>query len=303
MTDSEYEKLAAVAEQDGQTLGEWCREVLLERAEGRKPSVIEETGLDNFLAREFTSQFGRFSQPDPAGLAAVDLSDPQSLNRYSYVRNNPANLIDPLGLESGDPCTVVDSHNVNCPGTTITVHPTPPLPPPPQCFFLGLCDGYGYGNSVCGYMPYGCSNQGGVGIPSGGGGGGGTPNQQTQPQSQAPPWYKTCTAKALGKGAVNLAIDALGFLPEVGGVARVVGHQAGYVGKVADNVGKNMLTAGTKTTGFLNSATGIDSSDWTTWVSAGITAADFVPGLSDITTPAALIWDAGIAAHKTYQCP
>ena len=45
MTDSEYEKLAAVAEGDGMTLGEWVREVLLERADGRKPSVIEETVL------------------------------------------------------------------------------------------------------------------------------------------------------------------------------------------------------------------------------------------------------------------
>ncbi len=50
MTESEYEKLAAVAEQDGQTLGEWCREVLLERAEGRKLSVIEETALAETLA-------------------------------------------------------------------------------------------------------------------------------------------------------------------------------------------------------------------------------------------------------------
>jgi hypothetical protein len=45
MTDSEYERLAVVAEGDGMTLGEWVREVLLERAEGRKPSVIEETLL------------------------------------------------------------------------------------------------------------------------------------------------------------------------------------------------------------------------------------------------------------------
>ena len=28
MTESEYEKLVAVAERDGLTLGEWCREVL-----------------------------------------------------------------------------------------------------------------------------------------------------------------------------------------------------------------------------------------------------------------------------------
>ena len=118
------------------------------------------------------------------------------------------------------------------------------------------------------------------------------------------PWYhNSCITGALKSGAISVGVDALGFLPEAGGVARVVGHQAGYVGKVADNVGKNMLTAGTKTTGFLNSATGFDRSDWTTWVSAGITAADFVPILSDFTTPVAIIWDAGLAAYNISKCP
>src|SRR5271166_6552308 len=42
-----------------------------------------------------------------------------------------------------------------------------------------------------------------------------------------------CVADALKAGATNVGIDLLGFLPEAGGVARVVGHQAGYVGKVA----------------------------------------------------------------------
>jgi hypothetical protein len=50
MTDSEYERLSAVVESEGMTLGEWCREVLLERADGRKPSVIEETLLAETLA-------------------------------------------------------------------------------------------------------------------------------------------------------------------------------------------------------------------------------------------------------------
>src|SRR5258705_7849672 len=35
---------------------------------------------------------------DPAGLAAVNPSNPQSWNRYAYVLNNPLNSIDPLGL-------------------------------------------------------------------------------------------------------------------------------------------------------------------------------------------------------------
>ena len=35
--------------------------------------------------------------PDPAGLAAVDLSNPQSLNRYAYALNNPLKYIDPRG--------------------------------------------------------------------------------------------------------------------------------------------------------------------------------------------------------------
>jgi RHS repeat-associated protein len=54
-------------------------------------------GLYDFLFREYSMQ-GRWPSPDPAGLAAVDLSDPQSLDRYAYVLNDPLNLIDPLGL-------------------------------------------------------------------------------------------------------------------------------------------------------------------------------------------------------------
>src|SRR5213080_2710040 len=40
MTESEYEQLVAVAERDGLTLGEWCREVLLAQA-----NTTEETRL------------------------------------------------------------------------------------------------------------------------------------------------------------------------------------------------------------------------------------------------------------------
>jgi RHS repeat-associated protein len=54
-----------------------------------------ESGLDNFGARYNNSSIGRFMSPDPLGGKRVD---PQTLNLYSYVINNPLNLIDPTGM-------------------------------------------------------------------------------------------------------------------------------------------------------------------------------------------------------------
>jgi RHS repeat-associated protein len=61
-------------------------------------------GLYDFMYREYHPVSGRWSSPDPAGLAAVDLSNPQSLNRYAYVMNNPVRFVDPLGLDTGSDC-------------------------------------------------------------------------------------------------------------------------------------------------------------------------------------------------------
>jgi RHS repeat-associated protein len=63
-------------------------------------------GSYDFLAREYAIQ-GRWPSPDPAGLGAVDLSNPQSMNRYAYVIGNPLAFVDPLGLKDdcGGPCT------------------------------------------------------------------------------------------------------------------------------------------------------------------------------------------------------
>ena len=54
-------------------------------------------GPYDFPAREYGPQ-GRWASPDPAGLAAVDPTNPQSWNRYAYVLNNPLSYIDPTGL-------------------------------------------------------------------------------------------------------------------------------------------------------------------------------------------------------------
>lgn len=53
-----------------------------------------ETGLYYYKARYYDPQLGRFIQPDSIVQAPAD---PQTLNRYSYVRNNPVNFVDPSG--------------------------------------------------------------------------------------------------------------------------------------------------------------------------------------------------------------
>jgi RHS repeat-associated protein len=56
-----------------------------------------ETGLDYAHARYYANSQGRFTSPDPF-TASAKLTDPQSLNRYAYVENQPTISTDPSGL-------------------------------------------------------------------------------------------------------------------------------------------------------------------------------------------------------------
>jgi RHS repeat-associated protein len=60
-----------------------------------------ESGNDYAIFRYHSNRLGRFLTPDPI---AGSVFNPQSLNRYAYVTNDPVNLIDPFGLqvEPGD---------------------------------------------------------------------------------------------------------------------------------------------------------------------------------------------------------
>jgi RHS repeat-associated protein len=60
-----------------------------------------ESGLDNFHARYDASSLARFVSPDwsaaPMGVPYAKFPDPQSLNLYAYVRNNPVTWLDADG--------------------------------------------------------------------------------------------------------------------------------------------------------------------------------------------------------------
>ncbi len=65
-----------------------------------------ESGLDYFGARYYASSMGRFMSPDwatkPYPVPYSKLDNPQTLNLYAYVGNNPMNRFDPDGHYSCD---------------------------------------------------------------------------------------------------------------------------------------------------------------------------------------------------------
>jgi len=62
-------------------------------------------GNDYAFARFYNSRLGRFMSGDPLD---GHIDDPQTLNHYSYVRNNPVNLLDPSGMATWGGCYYVD---------------------------------------------------------------------------------------------------------------------------------------------------------------------------------------------------
>ena len=74
-------------------------------------TLDEIRALDHRWFRKYSSQLGRWTTADPAGLMAVSLDAPQSLNRYSYVNNMPLSYFDPTGLGS---CTAAERRDGDC---------------------------------------------------------------------------------------------------------------------------------------------------------------------------------------------
>jgi RHS repeat-associated protein len=73
-----------------------------------------ESGLDNFGARYYGSALSRFMSADPVVITPERFYDPQQLNEYAYVRNNPTTLVDPTGMILRLAGNVADATNDLC---------------------------------------------------------------------------------------------------------------------------------------------------------------------------------------------
>lgn len=95
-----------------------------------------ESGLDHTWFRQYSSAQGRWLSPD---LLDGDVVDPQTLNLYAYVRNNPLKLVDRLGLADG--CTL-DGLDIDC-GTAGGLVAKGAVAPCPKsdCFLVTLRGG------------------------------------------------------------------------------------------------------------------------------------------------------------------
>ncbi|HTQ55322.1 MAG TPA: RHS repeat-associated core domain-containing protein [Bryobacteraceae bacterium] len=76
---------------------------------------------DYFGARYYAPSEGRFTSPDwsalPQPVPYAKLTDPQTLNLYGYVRNNPLAMTDPDGHDGHQRCKGPDGNMVNCPSS------------------------------------------------------------------------------------------------------------------------------------------------------------------------------------------
>jgi len=145
----------------------------------------DNNGADEAMFRRYNRWWSRFDQPDPYD-GSYDLKDPQSFNRFTYVKNDPVNLTDPTGLlpatcngsEVVDPATGASTCIPIISFGTVTVRDT----------------GGGFDLTTWAFVNNsGFSGFSGIGGPGGGGPGGGGPGgggpgqpvaPSAQPQSQ-----------------------------------------------------------------------------------------------------------------------
>jgi RHS repeat-associated protein len=156
--------------------------------------------LDQYVTqfRRYSPTAGIWLSPDPL---AGDISNPQSLNRYAYVLNNPTSLTDPLGLNPYE-----DPGGIECRDPTFAESHA-------QC--------QGPGSPWCTAFPddLGCIDFGAGGGGGGGGGqagGGGTPPTSGRPVGGGLP-------PSMGNAAFGGLITCTRVSVKIGGVSYPAG--------------------------------------------------------------------------------
>jgi RHS repeat-associated protein len=217
------------------------------------------TNVYDFIFREYRTAHGRWTSPDPAGLAAVNPASPQSWNRYAYVENNPLVYVDPDGTTTWDTNCLLcfdfpygdlpGSADIGGPGGPTTDDEViiamggggPPYPYAcdlfgcyvPVQFYINIDPyGLGYGNP-----PKAPINQNN---PIANNGAAKKPGLDTSPKAIK------CTLSGIG----TMLIDYAGFIPGEGVVHALFGIGLGVVGAGNSAVNED-------TTGVLGSVAGL----------------------------------------------
>ncbi len=128
----------------------------------------DETGLYYFGARYYDPVLGRFLTPDTI---VPYPGDPQSLNRYSYARNNPVNVVDPTGhkWKWGNFFKAIGIAIV---GTVLTIASGGTLAPVIGTYWAGVATGALAGATIGGTFAAGTGGNIGMGLLTGAVGGG-----------------------------------------------------------------------------------------------------------------------------------
>jgi RHS repeat-associated protein len=190
------------------------------------------TNLDYAKARSYTRFRNRFLQPDPMGVAAADLTNPQSLNRYNYVGNDPANFVDPSGMFLEGPSTPIRIETWE--------------PGPWWNYFIWVLL-FGWGGGGGGHQPIG-----GGGVTGGGSGGGGTGGGAETAGQQTPKQAAPCPPSR----GISLSYDVNGSaFAGFGAGTSVTGAVGVFLGIPGGNPSKQQAVGGAYASGgalFLN---------------------------------------------------
>jgi hypothetical protein len=99
-----------------------------------------------------------------------------------------------------------------------------------------------------------------------------------------------------------VGIEAIGLIPEAGGIARMIGHQAGYVGVVADQLGSKIIKSVGASTSTAQGLLGLFDASPQGLISTGLTIAGFIPGAGQVVAGLSVGWDVFKTARAIAAC-